>query len=224
MKKIIFTLICFLPLLAFSQVKSKAIGESSIVKHVSVGVSIYQDFWFNWPKGMNIRAINMGGSAFIMYNIPFGESPVSFALGTGIGCHNLFSNTTIQNIKADTIIFTPIPDSISYKKSKLGLTYLDFPLELKFKSKNKVNVAVGVKLGYLIDAKTKYKGDNLDGDRITQKNKQVNNADKFRFGPTLRVGYSWIQLSVYYSVTKIFDKGLGPDLYPLSVGFTFMPF
>jgi len=224
MKKFIFFVICFLPLFAFSQEKSKAITENSAVKRISVGISIYQDFWFNWPKGMNVRAFNLGGGAFLMYNIPFGESPISFALGAGIGCHNLFSNTTIEDIKADTISFTVIPDSIDYKKSKLGLTYLDFPLELKFKAKNKFNMAIGVKLGYLIDAKTKYKGDNLNGDRITQKNKQVNGVDKFRFGPTLRVGYNWIQVSVYYSVTKIFDKGLGPDLYPLSVGFTFMPF
>ena len=223
MKKIIFSLICFLPLLAFSQEKSKMIGETA-VKRVTVGVSIYQDFWLNWPKGMNIRAINQGGAGFIMYNFPFGNSPVSFALGLGIGCHNLYSNTTIEKIKADTISFTVIPDSISYKRSKLGLTYLDFPLELKFKAKNKFNMAIGVKLGYLIDAKTKYKGDNLDGDQITQKNKQVNNVDKFRFGPTIRVGYNWVQVSVYYSVTKIFYKGAGPDLYPLSVGFTFMPF
>jgi len=28
----------------------------------------------------------------------------------------------------------------------------------------------------------------------------------------------------YFSVTQIFEKGLGPDLYPISVGLTFMPF
>ena len=47
MKKIIFSLICMLPLLAFSQEKSKpTIGETTI-KRVSVGVAVYQDFWFN---------------------------------------------------------------------------------------------------------------------------------------------------------------------------------
>ena len=224
MKKIIFFLICLLPMVAFSQEKAKIIGETT-VKRVSVGVEIYQDFWMNWPKGMNVRAINQGAGGFIMYNIPFGESPVSFAIGAGIGCHNLFSNTTINNIKADTISFSVIPDSISYKKSKLGLTYLDFPMELKLVTKSKFRVSVGVKLGYLLDAKTKFKGeDNFAGDQVTVKYKQVNNVDKFRFGPTIRIGYDWFQVMGYYSVTKIFDKGLGPDLYPISVGITFMPF
>jgi hypothetical protein len=223
MKKLLLIFIFILPLLTFSQEKSKIIGETTI-KRVSVGVSFYQDFWMNWPKGMNVRAINQGAGAFATYNVPFGKSPVSFAIGAGIGCHNLYSNTTIENIRADTTIFTPIPDSISYKKSKLGLTYLDFPLELRLKTKSKFNMAVGIKLGYLLDAKTKYKGDNLNGDQIIQKNKKVANVDKFRFGPTIRVGYDWFQVYGYFSVTKIFDKGFGPDLYPISVGITFMPF
>jgi hypothetical protein len=224
MKKILFSLICLIPLLAFSQEKTKPVIGAQTIKRVSVGVAIYQDFWFNWPAGMNVRAINQGASAFATYNVPLGKGPMSFAIGAGIGCHNLYSNTTINNIRADTITFTPIPDTVSYKKSKLGLTYLDFPIELRFKAKSKFNVALGIKLGYLLDAKTKYKGDNENGDQIIQKNKKVNAVDKFRFGPTLRIGYDWVQVYAYYSVTKVFDKGIGPDLYPFSVGVCFMPF
>ena len=223
MKKIILFLFSLIPLFSFTQEKSKIIGENTI-RRVSVGAEVYQDFWMNWPAKMNVRAINQGGGAFVTYNIPFGTSPVSFAIGAGIGVHNLYSNTTINDIKADTTVFTRIPDTIDYKKSKLGLTYLDFPMELRFVAKNKVRFSVGVKLGYLLDAKTKYKGDNLEGDQITVKYRKVDNIDKFRFGPTIRIGYSWFQVYGYFSVTKIFDKGFGPDLYPISVGITFMPF
>jgi hypothetical protein len=223
MKKILYILFSLFPLFAISQEKSKIIGETTI-RRVSVGTDIYQDFWLNWPEKMNVRAINQGAGAFITYNVPLGEGPMSFAIGAGIGWHNLYSNMTIDNIKADTISFSRIPDTISYQKSKLGLTYLDFPVELRFAAKNKVRFSVGVKLGYLLDAKTKYKGDNLEGDEYISKLKQVNNVDKFRFGPVVRVGYNWFQVMAYYSVTKIFDKGLGPELSPISVGVTFMPF
>lgn len=223
MKKIIFSLLCIIPLLAFSQEKAKKVSETAI-KRISVGAEIYQDFWMNWPAKMNVRAINQGAGGFIMYNIPMGTSPLSFSIGAGIGCHNLYSNSTVTDIKADTITFTPIPDSIDYKKSKLGLTYLDFPIELRFVAKNKVRFSVGVKLGYLLDAKTKYKGDNLIGDQYTEKLRKVDHVDKFRFGPTIRFGYNWFQVMAYYSVTQVFDKGFGPELYPISVGITFMPF
>lgn len=223
MKKTVFIILCLLPMIIFSQEKTSLLGETTI-RRVSVGAEIFQDFWFNWPAGMNVRAINQGAGGFVMYNVPFGKSPVSFSIGAGIGCHNLFSNTTIDNIKADTITFTPIPDSANYKKSKLGLTYLDFPIELRFIMKNKVRFSFGVKLGYLLDAKTKFKGDDINGNKVTVKYRKVANVDKFRFGPTIRFGYDWFQIMAYYSVTKIFDKGFGPDLFPLSVGFTFMPF
>jgi len=223
MKKIIFFLLCFIPLLSFAQEKAKIIGETA-TKRISVGAEFYQDFWMNWPAKMNVRAINQGGGAFVTYNVPLGTGPMSFAIGAGIGCHNLFSNMVIEDIKADTITFVRIPDTIDYKKSKLGLTYLDFPLELRFAAKNKIRFSVGVKLGYLLDAKTKFKGDDINGEPITSKYRKVDNVDKFRFGPVVRFGYDWVQIMGYFSVTQIFDKGFGPELYPISVGITFMPF
>lgn len=223
MKKIIFVILCILPFLSIAQEKNKILGETTI-RRVSVGAEIYQDFWMNWPKGMDVRAINQGGGGFVMYNVPFGSSPISFSIGAGLGFHNLYSDCTIENIKADTIKFIRINDTIDYNRSKLGLTYLDFPLELRLVTKDKFRVSVGVKLGYLLDAKTKYKGENIAGDRITVKTRQVDNVDKFRFGPTIRFGYDWFQVMGYFSVTQIFEKGYGPELYPISVGITFMPF
>lgn len=224
MKKIIILSLFILPLFALSQEeKSKIIGETTI-RRVSVGAEIYQDFWMNWPKGMNVRAINQGAGGFVMYNVPIGKSPLTFSLGAGLGFHNLYSNTTINDIHADTITFTPIVDSIDYRKSKLGLTYLDFPIELKLVTNKKLRFAVGVKLGYLLDAKTKYKGDDAEGFESTIKYRKVEHVDKFRFGPTVRFGYDWFQIMGYFSVTQVFEKGLGPDVYPISVGITFMPF
>jgi hypothetical protein len=223
MKKIIIAILSILPLFVFPQEKSKIIGENTI-RRVSVGAEIYQDFWMKWPTQMNVRAINQGAGGFVMYNIPFGKSPVSFSIGAGIGCHNLYSNTVINNIHADTITFSRIVDSIDYKKSKFALTYLDFPMELRVVTKDKIRFSVGVKLGYLLDAKTKYKGDDADGFQSTVKYRKVEHVEKFRFGPTVRFGYDWFQIMGFFSVTQIFDKGLGPDLYPISVGVTFMPF
>ncbi len=223
MKKTTFLLILFFPLLASAQEKSQVISQST-VKRVSVGADIFQDFWLNKPGDMDGRAINQGAAAYFTYSIPFGDSPISFALGAGVSWHNLYSNTIIHDIKADTIVFTPIPDSNDYKKSKLGVTYLDFPLEFRLKTNNKIRASIGVKLSYVIDAKTKFKGDNENGYQIVQKQKQVSNIDRFQFGPQVRIGYSWFHVVCYYSVTQLFEKERGPDVYPISLGITFMPF
>ena len=223
MKKIILLFITFLPLLSFSQEKSKVVGQST-VKRVSVGAEFYEDFWLNKPDGMDARAINQGAGTFFMYNFPFGKSPLSFAIGAGFSWHNLYSNTTINNIKADTIVFTPIPDSIGYKKSKIGMTYLDFPLELRLKTNNKIRASIGIKIGVLVDAKTKYKGNNENGDLVIMKEKQVGQLERWQFGPVVRFGYDWFHVMAYYSITNIFTKGKGPELSPVSLGITFMPF
>ncbi len=202
---------------------SQKISETTI-KRFSVGADINQDFWLNKPDSMDVRGINQGGGAFGMYNFPFGKSNFSFAIGIGITVHNLFSNTTIADIKADTIKFVPIPDTVNYKKSKLGLTYLEIPVEFRLKTKDKVRVCVGFKIGYLLDAKTKYKGDREDGKEVKIKEKPVNNVEKWQFGPVIRVGYDWFNISAYYSVTQIFRKERGPEVSPISVGITLMPF
>ena len=223
MKKIILSFIILLPFLALSQEKTP-ITDQTTVKRISVGAEIYQDFWLDKPDDMDGRAINQGAGAFFTYSIPFGKSPLSFALGAGVSWHNLYSDTRIWNIKADTIVFTPIADTTDYKKSKFATTSIDVPFELRLKTNNNIRVSVGAKLSYIVDAKTKYKGDKISGYQVIQKEKQVSNIDKFQFSPYLRVGYSWFHVVCYYSVTQIFEKGKGPDVYPISLGVTFMPF
>jgi hypothetical protein len=82
-------------------------------------------------------------------------------------------------------------------------------------------------MGFLIDSHTKYIGDDyiFDGtDRIHVKFKDVRNIEKFRYGVTARFGWKFINLTGFYSLTGLFKKGKGPDLYPISVGISFMPF
>lgn len=223
MRKFILIFILLIPFAGFTQDKTGIAGQKA-VRHISVGAEFHQDFWLNDPEGIKVRGFNQGAGVFAMYSIPLGESNFSFAIGAGFGWHNLYSNGTIEDITADTIKFIKIPDSVSYKKSKLGLTYLDFPIEFRLKTNNKIRASVGVKLGYLLDAKTKYKGDLENGTQVILKSRDVAQVDKFRFGPTVRFGYDWFQLSAFYSVTHIFEKDRGPDVYPISLGITFMPF
>ena len=199
------------------------VGQSTI-KRFSFGLDFYTDIWLNKPQGIDTRAINQGISVFGMYNYPFGESDFSVAIGVGTGFHNMYTKGWIEDIKADTISFVSIPDSIDYKRYKLGLSYIDIPLEFRFKTEKKFRMAIGAKFGFLVDAKTKYKGNRSDGELVTLKEKQVENIQRFRFGPTFRIGYDWFNVYVYYQVTKVFEPGRGPESYPLSIGITLLPF
>jgi len=174
----------------------------------------------NQPEGIKARTINQGFNFFGMYNYPFSESNFSFAFGFGMGFHNMYTNGVIEDIKADSINFIRIPDSVSYKKSKLANAYVDIPIEFRFKSQSKFRVALGFKIGYLVDAKTKYKGNRPDGPYVLLKEKQVNHVEKFRYGPTLRIGYDWFSLFGYFQISHVFRKNKGPNnLYPHITGY-----
>jgi len=220
MKKI---LLFILALLLVSVTFGQKIGESTI-KRFSMGLDFYTDIWLNKPPEIDTRAINQGISAFGMYNYPFGESDFSIAIGVGVGFHNMYTKGMIEDIKADTITFIAIPDSIDYKKYKLGLSYFDIPLEFRLKTENKLRFAIGFKVGFLMDGKTKYKGDRDDGQLVTIKERQVDNLFNYRFGPTIRIGYDWFNVYAFYQVTKVFEPGRGPESYPLSIGITLLPF
>ena len=223
MKKVFLTAVVFLFVLTgFSQSEA---GQT-LIKRFSFGADIFTDIWMNQPEGVKVRTINQGANVFGMYNFPIGESNFSFAIGLGMGFHNMYSNSRIEDIRADSINFIPIPDSINYRKSKLGLSYVDLPFEFRLKTKDKVRFGIGFKLGYMIDAKTKYKGDRYyDRAFLIVKQKQVKNVEKWRFGPTIRFGYHWFNLYAYYSLSHIFITGRGPyNLYPISVGITLLPF
>ncbi|MCD4773860.1 MAG: PorT family protein [Bacteroidales bacterium] len=221
MKKLLI-LICVIFL--FSSVYSQD-KKVNIKKNFGVKIDMFSDIWMDIPDDINTKTINRGCDIYGMYNYPIKKSNFSFAIGFGIGIHNMYSNT-IAGVINDSTIFGEIPDSISYKKSKISVTYFDIPIEFRLKTKGKLTIAAGFKAGYLINKHSKYKGKDTEGSNIDiiQKTNDIRNLETIRFGPTLRVGYGWFNLSAYYSLSKLFVKDKGPEIYPISVGITLAPF
>ena len=123
--------------------------------------------------------------------------------------------------------FVKIEPTLGYKRSKLTLPYLEIPLEFRFKTKSKFALGIGFKAGYMVYGHSKWVGDDyLDSTNNTLKFsvKNIKNIEKFAYGPTLRVGYKWFHVNAYYSLASVFQKGKGPDIYPISVGFVLLPF
>lgn len=192
---------------------------------VSLGVDLFTDILTKTPDDYNQRWINQGFNLFLTYNFKIGKTPHLFSIGTGLRTHNFYSNTQIDNIKADTIRFVPISSDLTYTRSKINLVYLDFPAEFRFRIHDQWKVGIGFKMGIAIDSKTKYIGNQkTDATKRHIKEKNINSLEKYTFGPTLRIGYKWINLFAYYQPIRSFQRDLGPEFYPLSVGLTIAPF
>lgn len=212
---------------AFPQVVNQATK-----KKISIGVGLFTDLWLNMPSGIKSRTINQGVNLFVLYNLPFGKSDFGFSAGLGLSVHNCYGNFLVDN-RNDTVHLLKIPDTTSYKRSKITLTYLEVPIEFHFKSKSKVSVGLGFKGGFLVGSSTKYVGNgNIPGlnytvysnEKIRIKFWGIKNLEQFTYGPTLRIGYKWANFYGYYMLSSVFTRNHGPDMYPISLGFVLMPF
>ena len=189
-------------------------------------IDFFDDIWMNVPSNIKNRAINQGISVSVTYNFPLGHSPFSLAAGLGIKSHNFYSDGVL---KTDSVgsYFSKIP--VDYKISKLSVTYLQLPIEVRFKSKSKFRAALGFNIGFKIDGHTKYKGTDFDyffrtSDQIKIKVKNTPNLASWNFAVTARAGYRWVNFFASYSITKIFTENKGPTIYPISVGISIIPF
>ena len=184
--KTIFTILFVLVIVgsSFSQIISE-----SAKRKITIGADFFTDIWQGKPIDMDLRTINQGFNIFGMYNFQLAESNSTFSVGLGIDNHNMYSDTRIDNVRADTIVFVPIDDI--YQRSKINLTYASLPMEFRIKLNSGVKFGAGVKIKYLLSAKDKYIGD-LPGEpkgRTNVKRKEIAQTEDWAYGFTLRAGY-----------------------------------
>lgn len=221
-----FGIFLFLALISFQQVKAQSLSEIAM-KKVTVGLDVFTDMWVNAPSNVDIRTIHPAANGYITYNLGVGESKkLTFGIGLGIGNHNMYSNNgIIENTTADTIKYTTVASDLNMKRSKLSLTYLEIPLELRFKAKSGFKVSLGFKLGYLIGSNEKYVGNMVKSAPIQViKRKRITQLNDFSYSPTLRIGYKSFNLFFSYALGSVFRVGHGPELHPMSMGITLTPF
>lgn len=241
MKRNLFLIIV---LLAFSaQSFAQKPSAESIRKRLSLGFGVFTDIWMKVPDSISPRAINQGVDVFIHYSFPMDKKGhMNFFIGGGIGAHNFYNQALLgvgkYNVYDKPLIadenvsyFYNVPKkidgkNIDLKKSKLSLTYIDVPFGFEYKAPNKAHVTLGFKVGWGINEHTKYKGSDLAGSgyQVKEKSLMLRNIETFHYGPFAVIGYKWFGASVFYQLSSIFQKDLGPQIYPISVGLVFKPF
>ncbi len=221
MKKLILFILAFAALQSYSQ----PISEETKRKF-QFGTDVFIDSWQNVPHELELKSVNPGVNIAGSYNYIFGKSNVSFSPGLGLGIHNFYSSS-LTHTENDSTYFQKIPDGVNYKKAKFTATYLDIPLEFRFKSKAEFRIAIGFKFGFLLKAQTKYKGDDYvigNSDLVIYKKGRIPNVESTRYGFTAKIGYKWLNLYGYYQLSSLFTPGKGPEMYPVSFGVSIIPF
>jgi hypothetical protein len=122
-----------------------------------------------------------------------------------------------------------LSDTNSFKKYKLATTYAEAPVELRFRTnpdddRRSVKLAVGAKVGTLLNAHTKGKtlenkeGNTINDYKVKEYSKRYFNTT--RISLTGRVGFGHFSLFGSYQLTPLFKEGQAPTIRPLTIGLT----
>lgn len=188
--------------------------------------------WAEAPDSLNIKGFSKSFNVYLMLDFPFKTDPrFSVAFGPGIGTDNIrFEKTRIGVAdQTSTLRFQDLSDTNHFKKYRLVTAFLEAPIELRYSSnplnnKKSFKVALGVKVGTLLDVHTKGKewetrtGSTLNN--YTEKIKSKTFFNKNRLAATMRVGRGNFSLYGTYQLGPLIKEGLGPQVKPFSIGLT----
>lgn len=241
MKKVLLIILLFTTAMAYAQdgaIPSAQDGKVSILKRLTTRVDLFTDIWKGGNDTISPGKINPGISFFITIDNPLGEkkTPWSYSYGLGLTSQNFYNDNFIGYRKNASGVFETyyykIPvmttdklATVTYKKNKQVFTYLDAPIEFRY-HKGAFRAAAGMKFGLLLGAHMKYKGDDVNDKLgfIKLKEATTRNMDGTRYGATFSIGYGILLFNGYYQLSKVYKDGLGPDIYPISIGISLRPF
>lgn len=234
MKKLIYIILLFSVSMSFAQTEKTSLDKAKNYlnkKQDRIVLNLnFENMFHQQTTGFKTKWQSRGLDIYFMYDMPIKKSFVSFAPGIGFSTSNIYHNSSMQiDSTSGRAFFKPYTDETikaNFKNIKISTSYIDIPLELRFRTKPlafdmRFKVAIGVKFGMRIEAFTKERRNDLSADGSYQKYIEKgfrNQVQAFRFGPTFRIGYGPVNLNFYYNALNYFKNGKGPDMHAFSAG------
>lgn len=219
-----------------SKPKSQGPDEFKHWTGFSMGVNGYMNkgAGINLPTKNNYMDLNYARSYNFQFNLierQFNIVKNHFKIVTGFGFdYHLYEFSHKTNLNPDSsFTFGKIDSSglYSYQKNKLRNTYIQVPLLFEFNTSNNpdktFHIAFGVIGQYLISSRTKQVLEQNKFE-ITRVRKDSYNLSPFAAKAHVNIGYRGWTIFAEYSLTRLFQSGKGPELYPFSVGLRLIPF
>lgn len=167
------------------------------------------------------RAVSIN---FTEYNIGLYKNRIGITTGTAleISNYNFKKNITLLPDSSPLNYYT---DTIhNFIKNKLSVVYLSIPLLFEFqfpvgKKNKRIFFSAGAIGGLTIDSYThQIFKDKSKGKEYKNRVREDFLLLPYRYGITVRIGYSFIRLFANYELTPLFGENDGPELYPFSAG------
>ena len=159
------------------------------------------------------------------------NSNIGLVTGIGLTLSNYRFNLTSERLgrgQDGTTTLIPLENSRFAEKNKMLVRTITVPLLLEFqvpdKEKNYFYINAGVYggLNFSSHIKVKY-SESYRGVR-KEKFREDFNVNPFKYGAMVRTGYKWVNIYASCDLTRLFQKGRAPEIYPWSVGIMLVSF
>ncbi len=188
--------------------------------------SLYNSLEAKVPN--DFMELHYGKSITVNLNImewAFSNEAKNFGLVTGLGFSfmdfTFDQPVTIEKRDGDGLLIPVGLNPEGLKKSKLNVTYITAPLMLEIRTplsmgNSRLSLLAGVIGGVNIGSHTKYKYKN-----DKEKSRSNFNLNQFKYDLTGRIGFGDFCVFVNYGMTPLFLENRGPELHPVTFGFSF---
>ena len=198
---------------------------------LEIGVNNFlnSDYEMDLPANAGFMDLKVPNSWAVNLNFAeksFGLIGNYFGLVTGLGFeYNRYMLTGDVDIDEVDGFMTGVPVNIDLDKNRLSVCYLDIPLLAEIQipvtgEHNRIHLSAGVVGGMRLGSRQVQKY-TIDGDKQKNKTKDNFNLRNFRYGFTARVGYADFAFFANYYPQTLFADGMGPDVFPVTVGIHF---
>jgi len=182
-------------------------------------------------------------------NVNLYKNHIGFTTGLGFQISNYYFTGNYVMLKDSTaIVAYKVQDTqgnyVNLKVNKMVVSYLNLPLFFEYQTNpyrrlSSFHITLGVIAGVRIGSYTKqvytdkagtYFLVDDKGNKVATYNVEHNmvndrgayHLNPFKLDAAFRVGWSHINLFSTYSITQLFQKNQGPELYPFTVGITLL--
>ncbi len=186
---------------------------------------------------------------FFEFNANLYKNHIGFTTGLGFQFSNyFFTNNYVMLKDSSMLVAYKVQDKdgnyVNLLRNKLFVSYLNLPLLFEYQTNARRNISsfhftLGVIAGVRIGSYTKQVYKNTDqtyyladskGNRVASyyvndkvvRSRGAYHLSPFKLDATLRVGWSHLNLWATYSLTQMFQKNQGPEIYPWNVGITLL--
>jgi hypothetical protein len=226
MKKFVAVILVVISFSAFAQVDTAKASFSKRYTKFSkdrIAIDLNGTNWIHKIPGLNIKWYSRGINIYFNYDFQIKKSFFSIAPGIGVSCSNIYHRSEMTDSTGPGIQFKPLANPDNYKVNKLSLTYIDIPIEFRFRTKpdrldNSWKFVAGFKAGIRVDGHTKT---STKTPKEIVKLKPFPDLNLFHAGPFIRIGYSSFNLTAYYGILGVFKNNRGPQANEFSVGISF---